>query len=497
MQAARSNGSDHLRRDQLGAPGIVFMVIAAAAPLGAMAGAAPLVIALGNGAGAPGAYLYAALALACFAAGYAIMSRRITNAGAFYAYISRGLHRSLGVGAAYIAVVAYNAVAIGVCAAFGYFGQGVFLDQLGIDMAWYVWSGIAIAVVAMLGYRQIDLSAKVLAVFLVLETLILAIMDVGILVDRGLSAFSLSSFSPSTVFAGSAGVAFLFAFNSFIGFEATAIYGEESKEPHRTVARATYWAIGIIGSFYALTAWCIVSYYGSADVQTIAGEDPGALVFGANQAVVGTFPTDLMQILLVTSLFASFLGIHNAAARYSFALGREGLLPRQLGHAHPKHGSPWLGSALAITVTIVPIVGVAISGADPYLRLAAITLALGTIGLLVLQAGTSASVVAYFSRSGEPLRPWPMVIGPVLGAGALATATYLGLDNYPLLTGAEPGSWENQLPWALLAVGVVGVVYGLILRQVRPDVYAALAEDESGEPATEHPEESPDVALRV
>jgi amino acid transporter len=488
VDAANGNGSDHLRRNQLGVPEIVFMVIAAAAPLGAMAGAAPIAIALGNGAGVPGTYLYAAFALACFAAGYALMSRYITNAGAFYAYIGRGLGRPLGVAAAYVAIVAYNAVAIGVCAAFGYFAQSVFLDQLGIDMAWYVWSGIAIAAVALLGYRQVDLSAKVLALFLIAETLILVIMDVGILFDRGLSAFSLSSFSPSEVFAGSAGVAFLFAFNSFIGFEATAIYGEESKEPHRTVSRATYWAIGLIGSFYAITAWCIVSYYGAGEVQAIAGEDPGVLIFGANQGAVGTFPTDLMQILLVTSLFASFLGIHNAAARYSFALGREGLLPRLLGQAHPKHGSPWLGSLLAIAVTVVPIVGVAISGADPYLRLAAIALALGTIGLLSLQAFTSLSVVPFFARSNHPRQVWPMVIAPLVGAVALGAATYLGLDNYPLLTGAEAGSWENKLPWLLLVVGAIGVVVGLILRSSRPDLYAALAEDESGEPGTDHPD---------
>jgi amino acid transporter len=488
VDRATETGSDHLRRNQLGVPGIVLMVIAAAAPLGAMAGAAPLVIALGNGAGAPGTYLYAALALTCFAAGYAVMSRRITNAGAFYAYIARGINRAVGVGAAYIAVIAYNAVAIGVCAAFGFFANTVFLDQLGIDMAWYVWSGIAIAIVATLGFRQIDLSAKVLAVFLVAETLILVVMDVGIVLDRGLSAFSFDSFSPSTVFTGSAGVAFLFAFNSFIGFEATAIYGEESRDPHRTVARATYWAIALIGGFYALTAWCIVSYYGGAEVQAVAGEDPGALVFGANLGAVGTFPTDLMQILLVTSLFASFLGIHNSAARYTFALGRERLLPSTLGQAHPKHGSPWMGSLLATVVTVIPIVGVAISGADPYLRLGAIALALGTIGLLVLQAGTSISVVAFFARAGERIDPWSMVIGPSLGAAALIAATYLGLDNYPLLTGAEPGGWENKLPWLLVAAGLIGIGVGVVLRQTRPDAYARLGEDESGEVAADRDE---------
>ena len=44
-----------------------------------------------------------------------------------------------------------------------------------------------------------------------------------------------ASFSPSTIFVGgftgAAGIALAFAFASFIGFEATAIYGEESQGP--------------------------------------------------------------------------------------------------------------------------------------------------------------------------------------------------------------------------------------------------------------------------
>lgn len=60
-------------------------MIAYAAPLAAMVSYAPLAIEPGNGIGAPGAWILAGAALALFAAGYAAMSRHITNAGAFYA----------------------------------------------------------------------------------------------------------------------------------------------------------------------------------------------------------------------------------------------------------------------------------------------------------------------------------------------------------------------------------------------------------------------------
>jgi amino acid transporter len=466
-----------LSRNSLGTSSIVFLVIAAAAPMGGMIGAATLVVAFGNGAGAPGTYLYAAVILACFAAGYAAMSRKVTNAGAFYAYISRGIGRPFGAAGAYVAIVAYNAVAIGVVAALGFFAEIVFDEQLGVYLHWYWWSAIAIVLTAYFAYNKVELSAKILGVVLVLEVLALVVMDVGVVAERGLSVFSLDSFSPSTVFTGSAGLAFVFAFNSFIGFEATAIFGEEARDPKRTVPKATYLAIALIGTFYAITAWCIVSFYSGANVQEVAQTEPDSFVFAVGAVSVGTWLSDLMQILLVTSFFASLLGIHNVAARYFFALGREGLAPKVLGRSHPRSHSPWVGSAVAIFITSVPIAAVAISGGDPYLGLTAVASALGSIGIIALQGGASLSTIGFFrKRRDTDITVWNAVIGPLLGALALGAVTYLGLHNYAALTG-KSGGWENQLPWVLALAAAIGVGFALYLRATRPDVYRSLGEN--------------------
>jgi amino acid transporter len=92
---------------------IVFLVVAAAAPMAAMVGNTPLALALGNGAAMPAAYLVAGLTLLCFAVGYAAMGRRVVNTGAFYTYVSHGLGKPPAVAAAYLAVVSYSALTIG------------------------------------------------------------------------------------------------------------------------------------------------------------------------------------------------------------------------------------------------------------------------------------------------------------------------------------------------------------------------------------------------
>ena len=77
-------------RRKLSTARIVFLVVAAAAPLAAMVGNVPLALKLGNGPGLPGAFVLATVVLLCFAVGYAAMSRKIVNTGAFYTYVARG-----------------------------------------------------------------------------------------------------------------------------------------------------------------------------------------------------------------------------------------------------------------------------------------------------------------------------------------------------------------------------------------------------------------------
>ena len=123
------NDSAGSRRQVLSTGRVVFLVIAAAAPMAAMIGNIPLALIRGNGAGLPAAYALGLLVLLCFAVGYAAMGRRVVNTGAFYTYIARALGRPVGMAAAYVAVVSYTALACGLVGAFGYFTRLVLLNE--------------------------------------------------------------------------------------------------------------------------------------------------------------------------------------------------------------------------------------------------------------------------------------------------------------------------------------------------------------------------------
>lgn len=111
--------AEGLKRNAISGVGVVFLVLAAASPLIGLTGAIPSAMVIGNGLGAPLAYTVVGAVLLVFASAYVAMSRQVTNAGALYAYVGRGLGLRLGLGAGGIAIWAYTAVQ---AAVYGFFG---------------------------------------------------------------------------------------------------------------------------------------------------------------------------------------------------------------------------------------------------------------------------------------------------------------------------------------------------------------------------------------
>jgi len=460
-------------RSSLSTRRVVFLVIAAAAPMAAMVGNVPLALIYGNGAGLPAAYLISALVLLCFSVGYAAMSRRVINTGAFYTYIARSLGKPSGVASAYVAVLSYGALTFGLAGAFGYY-TALVLDTLGVSVAWWVLAAGAVLLVAFLGYRSVDLSAKVLGTLMVLEFLVLIVFNVLVVAQKGTAAFPAESFSPTQVTSGSLGIALMFAFFSFVGFESAALYGEETQDPERSIPRATYIAVASIGVFYVLTSWIIVGAAGASQAAAQAGVDKGVFVFNLIQQYGGEVLYDVSAVLLCTSVLAGYLALHNASSRYLFALGREKVLPKRLGHYHPDHFSPHIASITVSVLTAAVVGAFAISGGDPFVVMVPSLIGVGTLGIIALQAAASLAVVAFFwGRSDREL--WQCVIAPAIGFFGLVTAFVMAVTHYPTLTGSSD-VLVNSVPYVLVAVAAAGVVMALVLRRHRPATYAAIAQ---------------------
>lgn len=473
-----TNGANQLRKNSLGLVAVTFMVVSAAAPLTGVAGAMPLAFILGNGTGVPATFIILTAVMLAFAAGYVAMSRHVTNAGAFYAYAARGLGGWAGGAVSMVALVSYNAMQFGLIGLLGGAAAPTFA-QFGLDLPWYVWSLIAIILVGILGYRQVDLSAKVLVVLVALEYLIVFIVDFAILGSGGASGLTpgvLVDFG--AVNTGSLATALLFCLGCFIGIEATTIYGEEAREPEKTVPQATYLSVLLIGVFFIFTTWLMIAGSGADKVvETVGGmPDPTAYFFELAGQYAGGSVANIAGLLFVSSIFAAVSAFHNYIARYSYVAGREGLLPAAFGQTHDAHQSPHIGSVVQTVGALVVLAIFAGLGLDPILNMFTWISQIGTLGVLGMMAVTSISVIAFFRGQAQGGAMQTLVL-PLVATAVMGWMFYYIYVNFGDLTGTTGGALGWILPGLIPLGAVIGLLLAMRLKAADPAAYARMGQN--------------------
>lgn len=464
-----------LKTNTLGLWSIVFFVVAAASPITGVVGAMPIAFMAGNGAGLPGIYVLAGLLLWIFSFGFVAMGRHVVNAGAFYSYVSVGLGPKLGLAGLNVALLTYAAIQISVVAMFGFFTQMFLAEHLGLNAPWWVCSMVMLLLVLALGILRVEIGGKVLGLLMLAEVGIVLLVDAGVLLQhRG--AFEWSSFTPATVGSGAVGIAMVFAISSFIGFEATAIYSEECREPQRTIPRATFVAVTLITLFFGLTSWCFVQYHGASGVAAAAAKDPGTFVFDTAAQALGPKALLAMSLLLITSLFAATQAFHNTMSRYLFAISRDGFLVGAFSRVHAHHGTPYVASMAQTAFMLAAIGTVALLGQDPMAVVFAWCSALATMGILLLQTAVSVAVVVFFWRNrSAQASAWSRLVAPAISALGMAGVLAMVVRHLAVLSGTETSA-IYALPWVLAGTVVCGLLYAFYLAQAQPSRYARLRE---------------------
>jgi amino acid transporter len=467
---------DHaLKKNALGVPSIFFYVIAAASPFTVVVGLFPIIVGLGNGVGAPGSFVLAAAALLIFAVGYVSMSRHITNAGAFYAYVTAGMGKELGLGSAFLTMFSYVAIQAALFGGFGFYLNSLLDSSFGIDAPWWLLALAGLVLCTVLGIQGVHSGARLLGFFMTLELLMIATLVVFSLVrgDTPVAAFSLAPFAPHAVFSGAFGISILFAVCSFIGFEGSAIYSEEAKDPRRTIPRATYLSVAVMGAVYAVTAWVLVNAIGLDTAQETAVTQGGDFLFYLSGRFIGGDVATAFQVLIVTAMFAAILTFHNNVARYLFSLGRQRLVWPKLGRTLRTRQTPYIASLVQSGVILGVLVVAAVLRLDPIVTLFAGVGGIGTIGVTAAQTIASVAIFAFFRRTGVDRRVWNATVAPLLAAAALAAIVIAALTNLDVLLGTS-GGVGFVLVSTLLIPLASGVAYGWYLRTSQPERYAGL-----------------------
>ncbi|MCE9733513.1 MULTISPECIES: APC family permease [Pectobacterium] len=457
-----------LKKNSLGLWSLVFFVVAAASPLTGVVGGLPVAISAGNGAGIPAVYLMAGGILLIFSFGYIAMSRYVTNAGAFYSYITLGMGRRAGFSALSVALLAYFAIQIAVVAMFGFFSSMYLQEHLGIDLPWWLYSVVMLLLMCLLGIESVEVGGRVLGVLMLMEVGIMLVVDSAVLLSHDTPPLTLEAFSPSVINQGSMGIALIFSIAAFIGFESTAIYGEECRNPEKTIPRATLAAVILIMLFFAFTSWMMVQAYGVDQVRQQAINDPGRFIFNVSNVLVGKWSEQMISLLLITSLFAAAQAFHNNISRYLFSIGRDGVLSPRLALVSKNKGTPYVASIVQTIVVLGVLCMMVVADLDPMMQIFALGSAIATMAILLLQVGVSLAVIRFFQRETQhPVSAWSRLWAPIISTVAMLSALIMVVRNVDVLSGSS-SQIVSLLPWGVFGIALLGYLSASRIRIPSP-----------------------------
>lgn len=473
IPAPSTPSQDSLATDRLGVASVVFFIATAATPMTVVAGVVTTGFAMTGLVGIPVAFIAIGAVLMLFSVGYVAMSRYVTNAGAFYAYIARGIGKPFGIGAAWIALVAYNALQVGLYGLLGASSTPLLSQWLGLEVPWWLVALIVWAFVAVLGQQAVDVNGAVLAVLLAAEVGIIAVLSVSNVLHPAQGQISFEALSPGELIGPGAGAILGLAVLGFIGFEAATVYAEESRDPLRTVPHATYISVAALALLYTLASWAMTVATGPGNIVEASRQEDIGLIFGLAETQLGATVANIAQVLLVTSIIAAAVSFHNTVARYMFSLGREGVLPAALGRTSVRSSSPRAASLTQSVIGLIVIVIYAATTMDPLVQLFFYGGTSGGLGVLMLITITALGVLRFFVQNRITESMWRHRIAPVAAIAVLALVLAAAIVNFKDLLGTPPGS---ALPWLVptlyVAIGLAGVAWGLFLSRSRPRVYA-------------------------
>lgn len=434
-----------LDRRSVGFADVLAQSVAAVAPTAA----ATTVVLLVAGVSAPAtviAIVVAAVLSVFVARTIAQFAKRFAAAGSLYTYTARGLGAPAGLAAGAAIVVGYGGIAM-----FALLG-GAYYTTFLVSAVWpefeglWVTAAILVVEALLLGLvlvRGIRISARVALVVEGLSVVVIVALLSVLLVRIGpidpAVLLPVGDWSPLGVAAGS-----VIALTAFVGFESASTLGVEACTPLRTVPRAIAWTVILSGGLYVLAAVTQVAGFSAIGGSLSASASPIndlAAAFGLGGWGV------LADVGIAASFLACAIGSTTALSRVLFAMARDGVLPRAVGRAHRRFGTPIGAIRRALpAIVLVPLVLIVL-GLD--IRDAMhLTIVIGGAGYIVAYVLVSVAAPVFLHRIGEL----------TVGAGIVAVVSALALTAALVAFFVMDAAAGSAAVWVSLVLAAVAAL---------------------------------------
>lgn len=403
--------------------------------------------------------------IGCLALAFVVIgfTRRMASAGYAYTYASRSLGKSAGFMAGWLYALGLACFVPMTMAGVAY----LFCDLVGLSSGWNfpvflvgMVLLVALSIVRIKVTTRLQLLVGLVTVAAIVVVSLITIAKGGAHGNTG-APFTFSH----TVSGGFHGVFYgiILGVTSFIGFETAADFGEETKNPRRNIPIAVIAATTFAIVFYLLATYAMSIGVGVNNDKVYSAQ-ANLLDLIANKYVTSWVGT-LTEVGAMLSAFIVCVACATASTRTVYAMGREGVLPRWLGHTHRTFKTP-ANATLVVAGAAIAMAAISWFGWTDELGNTPLTTyffwaTLGTLLVIVVYIGLCLGGIAFFRRTHSRWNPIAHVLVPLIGAVVFGAAFYGSV--HPL-----PPHPLNYTPYITIAWFVLGLVVVLILRARNP-----------------------------
>jgi len=389
-------------------------------------------------------------------------ARRSTSAGSMYAYICRGLGVTAGAIGGWSLIWAYLGISMAGVTGFSIFAGKLF-EMAGIHapflalfaacvlVAWFcAWKDVQVSAVLMLALEAISMA-------LILLLCVISLVQHNFVIDH-------AQFDTASLPLSGLGLGVVVAIFSLVGFESATAFGDEARDPLRTIPRAVVLSLVISGAFFVFVTYVMV--------QATKGANPPLDQMDAPLNVMAAMVhAPLLQIPLsfaaMVSFFALCLSCINAGGRLIFAMGRHGLFHRATAGTHHLNATPHIAVSVMGTIAFIVPALCLLSGVAP-LDIFNYVGTLAAFGFLVPYILLTIAAPVYLAKLSQR-RPINLVICVV--SLALLVIPAVG-SVYPV-----PAAPVTFFPYLFLIYLAVGTAWILRVRRRKPEALAEIQQD--------------------
>lgn len=366
--------------------------------------------------------------LVCFvpmlgiAIAYQRLNRWDQSAGATYTWVARVFHPYLGFLSGWMILLYYTLGTSSLTIPAGTYtlellAPGLLDSHLAVALTGGAWN-VAVTLLALRGLKVAARFEWVIVVFQYVVLLTLAAAGLFALMHgRAVERFSWDWFTLAGL-GGMRGLmsGILIACFMYSGWDAAVYVNEESTERVESPGRAAIASVVMLALFYVVTVLGLQAVLAPAELERHAGD--ALAVIGA-RLLPGPWGA-LTSLVVLTGALATLQAAVISAARVSYAMSRDRVMPALFQRVDPVTGNPW-AATIVMSVLNLGLLALALATDSIGRALGNVVASLGLISILFY--GLTAAAAVWQARGSLGRTPADLVFGGLLpGFGALFMA---------------------------------------------------------------------------